>query len=333
MRAAWSLALILGLPIAAHAEEVRATTDELNPARAFLSGIWNYTILPTGNIRISVGQIVIGIVGLIIAWIAARALAGIISRGIQRRVVLATEHGEALEKGLFYLIATLFVLTILNWLSIPLTVFAFLGGAVAIGIGFGTQALMNNFISGIILLFERGIRVGDLINVDGNLGRVTRLGSRCSHIRQSDGVEVLVPNSMFLEKNVVNWTLADSQHRYDFTIGLAYGINTATVIEVLMRALTEHPDVLKEPAPAVYFDAFGDSALVFHLYYWISLDVSNPLKVGSDIRLRIDSLCREAGIDIPFPQRDLRLHPTEPLTVRIEAPPRDHEKQRTAASE
>lgn len=333
MRAAWSLALIFGLSISARAEEAHATTDELNPARAFFSGIWNYTILPTGNIQISVGQIVIGVVGLVIAWIAARALAGIISRGIQRRVVLAAEHGEALEKGLFYLIATLFVLTILNWLSIPLTVFAFLGGAVAIGIGFGTQALMNNFISGVILLFERGIRVGDLINVDGNLGRVTKLGSRCSHIRQADGVEVLVPNSMFLEKNVVNWTLADSQHRYDFTIGLAYGVDTSMVIEVLMRALTEHSEVLKDPAPAVYFEAFGDSALVFHLYYWISLDVSNSLKVGSEIRLRIDSLCREAGIDIPFPQRDLRLHPAEPITVRLETPQPLRKDQGSAASE
>jgi potassium efflux system protein len=316
MRAAWLMAFLSLLPLAAMAEE--AKPDESGPVRKILSGIWDFSPLKAGNIQISVGQIVIGIVGLVIAWIAARALAGILSRSIQRRVVLATEHGEALEKGLFYLIATLLVLTILNWLSIPLTVFAFLGGAVAIGIGFGTQALMNNFISGIILLFERGIRVGDLINVDGNLGRVTKLGSRCSHIRQSDGVEVLVPNSMFLEKNVVNWTLTDSQHRYDFTVGFAYGTDTAAVIEVLMRALAEHPEVLKDPAPAVYFDAFGDSALVFHLYYWISLDVSNPLPVGSDIRLRIDRLCREAGIDIPFPQRELRLHSTEPLTVRLE---------------
>jgi small-conductance mechanosensitive channel len=319
MRAAWILALTLGLPAMALAEEALVTPKEKTQLHEFLSSIWNFAPIEAGsNIRISVGQIVIGVVGLVIAWIAARALAGIIARAIRRRVNLAVEHGEVLEKGLFYLFATMLVLTILQWLSIPLTVFAFLGGAVAIGIGFGTQALMNNFISGLILLFERGIRVGDLINVDGNLGRVTKLGSRCSQIRQPDGVEVLVPNSMFLEKNVVNWTLTDSNHRYDFTIGFAYGADTAAIIEVLNRAMTEHAEVLKDPAPAVYFDAFGGSALVFHLYYWISLDRSNSLQVGSDIRLRIDALCREAGIDIPFPQRDFRLHSTEPLIVQLQ---------------
>jgi small-conductance mechanosensitive channel len=318
MRAGWITALILGLPTAARAEEALASASELDRVWTFIWSLWHYQFSLAENIQISVGRIVIALIGLAIALTVARSLARIAGRGVRRRFTLAVEHAEALEKGIFYLLATLFVLTILNWLSIPLTVFAFLGGAVAIGIGFGTQALMNNFISGLILLLERGIRVGDLISVDGNLGRVTKLGSRCSHIRQSDGVEVLVPNSMFLEKNVVNWTLTDSQHRYDFTIGFAYGSNTAALLEVLNRTLTEHAEVLRDPAPAVYFDAFGDSALVFHLYYWISLDRSNPLQVGSDIRLRIDALCREAGLDMPFPQRDLRLHAAEPITVRVE---------------
>ena len=318
MRAGWITALMMGLPAVARAEEPLTSSAEFDGARAFVSSIWNYQFSLAENIHISVGRIVIALIGLAIALTVARSLARIAGRGVRRRFTLAVEHAEALEKGIFYLLATLFVLTILNWLSIPLTVFAFLGGAVAIGIGFGTQALMNNFISGLILLLERGIRVGDLISVDGNLGRVTKLGSRCSHIRQSDGVEVLVPNSMFLEKNVVNWTLTDSQHRYDFTIGFAYGSNTAALLEVLNRTLTEHAEVLRDPVPAVYFDAFGDSALVFHLYYWISLDRSNPLQVGSDIRLRIDALCREAGLDMPFPQRDLRLHAAEPITVRVE---------------
>lgn len=322
MRPARIILLLLALPVTIRAEEAPAAAEELRSVWSFLAGIWNYQIVPAENIQVSVGKIVLGLVGLIIALMVARALSGFASRAIRRRFTLAAEHADALQKGVFYLLATLFVLTILNWLSIPLTVFAFLGGAIAIGIGFGTQALMNNFISGLILLFERGIRVGDLINVDGNLGRVTKLGSRCSQIRQPDGVEVLVPNSMFLEKNVVNWTLTDSTHRYDFTIGFAYGANTADILTVLRKALEEHEEVLRDPAPAVYFDAFGDSALIFHLYYWLSLDRSNSLQVGSDLRLRIDALCREAGLDIPFPQRDMRLHATEPLTLRIEKSPK-----------
>ncbi len=312
----WLLPLAVSAPAAPQDPD-----DNLTRAGDLVSAIWNHQIIHADNIQASVGKIVLGVLGLTLALVIARALSTFTSSAIRRRFTLATEHAEVLQKGIFYLLATLFVLTILNWLSIPLTVFAFLGGAIAIGIGFGTQALMNNFISGLILLFERGIRVGDLIDVDGNLGRVTKLGSRCSQVRKFDGVEVLVPNSMFLEKNVINWTLTDSTHRYDFTIGFAYGTDTAAILSVLRQVLDEHAEVLKDPAPAVYFDAFGDSALVFHLYYWLALDRSNALQVGSDLRLRIDALCRAAGIEIPFPQRDMRLHSPEPFRVRIEKGP------------
>lgn len=323
------LALILLLPgalLQAAEAPPAPVSPEFQHVMRFLSDVWNYDIVESENIKISVGKILIGLILLVIALLIARTLSKAASRGIRRRFTLAVEHADAVEKGIFYLFATVFILTVLTWLSIPLTVFAFLGGAVAIGVGFGTQALMKNLISGLILLFERGIRVGDLIDVDGNLGRVTKLGSRCSQIRKPDGVEVLVPNSMFLEKNVVNWTFSDSTHRYDFTVGFAYGTNTENVINILRKAMDSHPEVLRDPAPAVYFDAFGDSALVFHLYYWISLDKSNSLQVGSDLRLSIDRLCREGGIEIPFPQRDMRLHAAEPITVRVENIPSEARK-------
>jgi small-conductance mechanosensitive channel len=283
--------------------------------------VWNYELLPTGALQLSVGKVLLGLVGLAAALLVARRLARAASRLLRARVSLAAPHIDALEKGLFYTLAAVFVLTILSWLSIPLTVFAFLGGAVAIGIGFGTQALMNNFISGLILLMERGIRVGDIIEVDGFTGRVTKLGSRCSQIRKADGVDVLVPNSTFVQKNVVNWTLSDPHHRYDFTVGFAYGADTGKILELLQSILTGHPDVLADPAPAVFFEAFGDSALVFHLYYWVNLDRCNPLQVGSDLRLRLNAAAQEAGLQMPFPQRDLQLRGGEPLTVRVETAP------------
>jgi small-conductance mechanosensitive channel len=237
MRLPQTFAVLVFPALSARAAE---EAGEFPRIREVASAIWNYQVVHADNIQISVGKIVIGVLGLVLALIIARTLSGFTSRAIRRRFTLATEHAEVLQKGVFYLLATLFVLTILNWLSIPLTVFAFLGGAVAIGIGFGTQALMNNFISGLILLFERGIRVGDLIDVDGNLGRVTKLGSRYSQIRKFDGVEVLVPNSMLLEKNVINWTLSDSTHRYNFAIGFAYGTATSAILRVLRQALDEH---------------------------------------------------------------------------------------------
>ncbi|MET0222935.1 MAG: mechanosensitive ion channel domain-containing protein, partial [Terrimicrobium sp.] len=212
----------------------------------------------------------------------------------------------------------LVVLATLNWLRIPLTAFAFLGGAIAIGVGFGAQTLMNNFISGLILLAEQRIKVGDLIDVDGHLGRVVNLGTRSSRVRKFDGVDVLVPNSYLLEKNVVNWTLSDSHHRDDFVVGVAYGTPTELVMSTLTSALEAQSDVLKEPAAVVAFEAFGDNALTFHIYFWLDIGRSDALRAGTEIRLRIDRLCREAGIEMAYPQRDIHLHAANPIAVRIE---------------
>jgi len=169
---------------------------------------------------ITVGKIVLGVIGLAAGYIIAKTLARLVRARLGRRFSVEIARAAFLEKVTFYFLLVLVVLATLNWLRIPLTAFAFLGGAIAIGVGFGAQTLMNNFISGLILLAEQRIKVGDLIDVDGHLGRVVNLGTRCSRVRKFDGVDVLVPNSYLLEKNVVNWTLSDSHHRYDFIVGL-----------------------------------------------------------------------------------------------------------------
>ena len=247
---------------------------------------------------ISVGKIVLGVIGLAAGVFIARTLARILKANLSRRHAMDTARSAFLEKVLFYFFLVLVVFTTLNWLRIPLTTFAFLGGALAIGIGFGAQTLMNNFISGLILLAEQRIKVGDVIEADGHLGRVMSLGTRCSRVRKFDGVDVLVPNSYLLEKNVINWTLSDSHHRYDFVIRVSNGASTELVMSTLYRALEAQPEVLNEPKTSVIFEAFGDKALNFHLYYWLDIGRSDTNKVGSEIRLRIDRLCREAGIEI-----------------------------------
>ena len=137
---------------------------------------------------------------------------------------------------------------------------------------------------------------------DGNLDLVSgALQPRFdapTFVRKFDGVDVLVPNSYLLEKNVINWTLSDSHHRYDFVIRVSYGASTELVMSTLYRSLEAQPEVLKEPKASVIFEAFGDKALNFHLYYWLDIGRSDTNKVGSEIRLRIDRLCREAGIEI-----------------------------------
>lgn len=287
--------------------------------QAFGSSIWSFELFSSGINSITIGKVVLAVVGLLFAL----QLAGWISRWGSRAVVrnfrMAYAQQILLEKILFLPAAAIFVLTTLTWLNIPLTVFAFLGGALAIGLGFGAQNLVNNFISGLILLLERQIKVGDVIEVGPRLGKITHLGSRCSRLRTFEGVEVLIPNSSFLEKEVTNWTLADSHHRYDFPIGVAYGSPAEKVISVLEAALRVQSDILRDPVPGVFFESFGDSALIFRLYYWIEIGrETDPRLVGSQIRCRIDKDLREAGIELPFPQRDLHIRSSSPIPVRLQ---------------
>jgi len=178
----------------------------------------------------------------------------------------------------------------------------------AIGVGFGAQNLINNLISGIILMAEKPIRIGDIIVLGDSQGKVASIGNRCTRIRRGDGVDVLVPHSHFLEQQVVNWTLHDSELRGTLTMGDAYGSPTLKIKEILLQAADEHPRVLKTQVPFVLFEDFGDNALVFSLLFWSSVSMPMDLRrVTSDMRFRIDALFADAGITIAFPQRDIHL--------------------------
>ncbi len=283
---------------------------------ALISNIWN---LPLGD-RITLGTLLIGLLSLGVAILISLSFSRTLSSWLTRRFRIHQGQAHLLERLFFYFLSLILVLTTLQWLQIPLTVFAFLGGALMVGIGFGSQNLMNNFISGLILMLEQKIKVGDIVEVEGNLGKVLNLGSRCSTIQKFDGVEILVPNSILLEKNVVNWTLSDPQHRFDFTLGVAYESPIEKVLEILLKSMKQQPEILTEPAPVVFFEEFGNSTLNFRLYYWLLIGQCDARQVGSEIRMRINRLCRENEIEIAFPQRDVHLKFPGPLPVEIAKP-------------
>ena len=145
--------------------------------------------------------------------------------------------------------------------------------------------------------------------------------SRCSSIRKFDGVEVLVPNSALLEKNVINWTLSDPNHRFDFPVGVAYGSDVDLVMRTLQEVLDSQPEILHDPASEVSFEAFGDSALGFHVYYWLVVGTHSAREIDTQLRIRIDRLFRERGIEMSFPQRDIHLIPSKPIPIRLEREP------------
>jgi potassium-dependent mechanosensitive channel len=206
--------------------------------------------------------------------------------------------------------------------GLELSKLTLLTGAVGVGLGFGLQNVVNNFVSGIIVSIERPVEVGNFIEVGTLFGEVRTIGFRSSTVRTFDGADVIVPNSELISKSVVNWSLTDFDRRTNITVGAAYGTDPDRVIAILTRIAAAHPDVMKYPAPLITFDQFGDSSLNFTLRFWSRLD--SWLRVRSELNTQIAREFEKDGIKIPFPQRDLHLHmegttPVQELPAEISA--------------
>ncbi|MCR9278719.1 MAG: mechanosensitive ion channel [Pseudomonadaceae bacterium] len=257
-----------------------------------------------------VGQLLAVPLFLVLAYLLVRWGGRVIVRRLTERKL--NQDLVHLIKRVFYVLAiAVVVITLLDLINVPLTAFAFISGAVAIGVGFGAQNIINNFISGWILMWERPIRIGDFLEVGSDKGTVEAINTRSTRIRRVDGVHMLIPNSALLENTVVNWTLVDRLARSVVRVGVAYGSPVRKVSELIEQAVNEESAVLSEPAPVVIFEDFGDSSLVFDVYYWIQAGVDRDLRViRSNVRFRIDELFAENGIVIAFPQRDVHLDGT-----------------------
>lgn len=221
---------------------------------------------------------------------------------------------QLLQRSLYVIAIGILFITILDVINVPITAFAFLSGAIAIGFGFGAQNIINNFISGWILMWEKPIRIGDFLEVENAKGTVEQINTRSTRIRRVDGVHMLIPNSRLLENTVINWTLIDRLVRTSVTIGVAYGSKPKQVADLIFQATTEQTEVLSEPKPLVTFEDFGDNALIFEVNYWINSNVEGGLRVSrSKIRFRLAELFDEHNIVVAYPQRDV--HIDEALTI------------------
>lgn len=267
---------------------------------------------------VSLGSIITALILFIIAYLIASRISSRLQRLFVERHLIGENQARTIRNWIMLVVALLLALATLSWLSIPLTIFAFLAGALAIGVGFGTQTIIKNFISGIILLFERKVRVGDIIEVDGINGVVSEINTRSSIIRGFNGIENLIPNSLFLENRVVNWTLNSRLLRRELKIGVSYGTQPQDVIKILVESANRHGLVIKDPAPLAVFSNFGENSLDFTLLFWIELnDKTNGLVVDSDLRMMIEKRFEESDIGIPHPQRDMHLSTDKPLQVEI----------------
>lgn len=223
---------------------------------------------------------------------------------------------ELISSMLHYVLLLLVFFLAVNTGGVELNKFTVLTGALGVGVGFGLQNIVNNFVSGLILQFERPIHIGDVLDIDNTTGKVTRIGIRSSTVKTFQGAEVIIPNANFISGKVINWTLSESLRRVELPVGVAYGSDVKLVSKLLEQAATAHESVLTSPAPAVFFKEFADSALNFELQFWV-MQESNTTKVKSEVALVAMDLLDQAGIEIPFPQRDLRLRAVDPAAAAL----------------
>lgn len=299
-------------------------------AREAAMGIWNYELFAaeqtidvdgrkvTGVSSVTIGKtaraILIFSFGVLLALWSGRAA----ERYLVNRIGYDAMRARILRKWILTLSLAILLVSVLTWVNIPLTIFAFLGGAIAIGIGFGMQNVLKNLISGLMLLFERPFQPGDLIEVANLKGTVIEIGIRSSIIRSVDGIDTLIPNSTFLEQNVTNWVLENPVVRFKIAIGVAYGSDVRGVARLLIECTERHDLVLKEPAPDVLFEDFGPDALIFGLYYWVAIGPKvSGAKVASDLRFIVEKSLHDHGIVIAYPQRDVHIDAAQALQIEL----------------
>ena len=290
----------------------------LNTAWDVIKSVWNYELFTIEGQPLEVGRVFVASVLLILGIGLSRRLSRLVASRVLGRFNLSEPGQAALQTVTFYLSLVIFTFIALKLASVPLGIFALLGGALAIGIGFGSQNVVSNFISGLLLMVEQPVKVGDLIEVGTALGSVEKIGARSTVVRKPDNTHVVLPNSHLLENAVINWTLSDKLVRTSILVGIAYGSDTTRARDLLMEVAGEDPRVRKQPEANVLFTDFGDNALAFELQVWLKMNsLSDRRRLESDLRYAIDARFRAGDIVIAFPQRDVHLDSTKPVEVRM----------------
>lgn len=268
------------------------------------------------TIAITLADLVMaGLVGLL-AWTIGRNIPGLLEIALLRHLPLDAGARYAITTLSRYIVTVAGLALVLSLVGIRWSQVQWLVAAVGVGLGFGLQEIFANFVSGIILLFERPIRPGDTVTVGEITGTVSRIRIRATTIIGWDRKELVVPNKEFITSRVINWTLNDTITRVRIEVGVAYGSNTQQVYELLLKVAQEHPVVLPDPKPVAFFEGFGDSTLNFTMFVFIP-SLAELLQTQHEINQRIDQEFRAAGIEIAFPQRDLHIRSSEPR-IRIQ---------------
>jgi small-conductance mechanosensitive channel len=275
--------------------------------------------LELGTMSLSLGDLLAFALTIWLAFTLSRFLRFVLEEDVLPHVSLPRGVPAAISTGAHYVILLLGFVLAMGAAGIDLSRFGLLAGAFGVGIGFGLQNIVNNFVSGLILLFERPVQNGDIIEVGTLTGEVQRIGIRSSTIRTAEGADVIVPNASLIAERVVNWTFSDRQRRVDVNVGVAYDADPEKVIALLVGVGRAHPEVLSIPEPVALFVGFGESSLDFSLRVWTRFEIFP--RVRSELGIAVRAALGQAGIEIPYPQRDMNLKPAPGTAAEILASP------------
>jgi potassium-dependent mechanosensitive channel len=259
-----------------------------------------------GELAISLGHVLVFCIGVVLAVWVARTLRALLREEVLPRMSLPRGVGNSVASLSYYVLLSLGLLAALSAAGFKLGQLAFMFGALGVGIGLGLQDVVKNFVSGLILMFERPVQPGDAVDISGTTGRVRAIGMRATTVRTYDGADVVVPNGMLLADKVTNWTLTDQNRRVDVDLGVAYGSDVTRVMQLLQETTRTTPGIADDPAPAVLFTGFGASSLDFAIRAWTQ-KFDDWSTIRSELMARLYAALADAEIEIPFPQQDVHV--------------------------
>ncbi len=274
--------------------------------------IYNYTLFTLKQTPITVGSIIIFLVILAIFIIGSKLFTRMLSSRILKRLQIDKAIRYNLERVVYYLLVVIGSIVAFQFIGIDLSGLAVILGFLSVGIGFGLQNVTSNFVAGLILLFERPIKIGDRVTVGDTLGDVTAINMRSTTIRSINNISIIVPNSEFVSDRVINWSYGDRKVRLDIDVGVSYESDLETVLRCLDEVSRENKHVLKKPEAVVQFLEFGDSSWNMQLRCWIPDPKIQPM-VQHELNCAIVHKFRANNVEIPYPQRDL--HVRSPLPI------------------
>ena len=296
----------------------------MNETWEVISAICNYRLFTIKGHVLTVEELVVAAIVFFIGLFAAYITRKHIQQALAKKTRLSEHNVIMVSQIVRYSIIVLTIFIVLDIIHIPLASFAFLGGCLAVGIGFGIKNLINNLLSGFVLMGERPIKIGDVVEIEGTTGIVEEIGLRCTKIRTGENLHIIFPNSKLMDEKLVNWSYHNRKILGRVDVGIAYGSDVEKASALMLEAAGKTEAVLPDPKPFVQFNDFGDSSLVFHIYF--ALHVHNQMErwsAESQVRYAVNKALNAAGIVIAFPQRDVHFNTDTPIPITVRNPETD----------